>query len=55
MGDETSELGSWSGAAGADRELGSRLRAARQQVQDGQWKLAGWNLVWPGGPRKKQG
>ena len=55
MGDETAELGSWSGAAGADRELGSRLRAARQQVQDGRRRLAVWKIFWSGGPRPERG
>ena len=33
MGDEAAETGSWHGAVGADRDLGIRLRAARQQAQ----------------------
>ena len=34
-------MGSCSGAAGAYRDLGSRLRSARQQVQDGRWRTMG--------------
>ena len=50
-GGETVKTGSWRGAAGADRDLGSRLRVARQRVQNGRWGAAVWKLVWPGGPR----
>ena len=49
------EKGKWSGDAGADRDLGSTSRAARQKVQDGRWRPAGWKLLWSGGPRQKQG
>ena len=34
-------MGLWRGAAGSDRDLGSRLRAESQRVQDGRWKLEG--------------
>ena len=50
-GDKMAETGLWRGAAGANRDLVSTLRAARQKVQDGRWRPAGWKLVWPGGPR----
>ena len=39
-GDEEVETGSWRGDAEADRDLGRRSRAERQQVQDGQWRQA---------------
>ena len=41
--------------AGSDRDLESRLRSARQRVQDGQWRPEGCNLVWPGDPTQEQG
>ena len=55
MGDETGETVLWRGDAGTNRDPGSRSRAARQRVQDGRWRPAGWKLVWPGGPRPKRG
>ena len=54
-GEETSEMGLWRGTVGANRDLGRRLRSARQRVQNGRWWPAGWKLVWPGGPRPEQG
>ena len=50
-GDEAAKTGSWRGGVGANRDLGSRLREARQRVQDGRWRPVGWKLVWTGGPR----
>ena len=40
-GGEASETGSRNRAAGDDRELGIRARAARHRVQYGWWRLAG--------------
>ena len=51
MGDKTSETGPWRGDTEDDRDLGSRSRAIRQRVQDGQWRPARWKIVWTGDPR----
>ena len=40
-GDEAAETGLWIRAAGADRNLGSRLWVTRQRLQDGRWRPAG--------------
>ena len=40
MGDKAAETGSWREAAEAARDLGIRLRASRQRVQDGRWRSA---------------
>ena len=54
-GEERGETGSRRGAAGSDRYLGSRLRSERQRVQDGRWRPAGWDLVWPENLRPEGG
>ena len=54
-GDKKVETSLWRGDTGDARYLGSRLRAARQRVQDGRWRPSGWKLVRPGGPRPEQG
>ena len=43
-------MGWWSGAAGDDRDLGIRLRVARQRVQDGWWRPEVYKLVCTGDP-----
>ena len=54
MGGEAEETGSRSGAAGADRELGGRLRAARQQAQGQVVESGSGHLSrWKGIPRPK--
>ena len=44
-GEEAVEMISQRRAAGADRDLGSKLRAARYQVQDGRLGPTVWKLV----------
>ena len=44
-------MGSWRGAAGAEMDLGSRSRSARQRVKDRWWRPAVRKLVWTGGPK----
>ena len=41
MEDEAAEMVSRRGAAGSDRDLGSRLREARHILQDRRWRPAG--------------
>ena len=48
-------MGLWRGAVGANRDLVSTLRAARQKVQDRPWISTGWKLVWIDDPRPKRG
>ena len=55
MGDETADTCSWRGYSGSDRDLGSRLKAARQQVWDGRWRTVGWKRFWTGDPRLERG
>ena len=48
------ETGSWSGASWEKSDLGSTLRAARQQKQNRRWGPARWKLIWPDSPRPEQ-
>ena len=41
MAEEAAETGSQRGAVGTKRDLGSRLRVARQRAQDERWRPAG--------------
>ena len=57
MGDKAAETGSQSGAARADRDLGSRLRAARQQAQGWEVEASGSGRLsrWTDVPRPEEG
>ena len=50
-----SEMVSWCGDAEVDRDLESRLGAARQIVQYRRWRTAGWKLVCPCGQKSERG
>ena len=57
MGDKAAETGSWYGAVGADRDLGIRSRAARQQAQRQAVEAGGIGPFsrWTSGPRPEEG